>query len=676
MVVLTIAVALAGAAEAQLGGATPRRFPHAPPTAPRSAAGPGVIRLALPGAEEGGGERGPLVLAPRGAGHVGEFVVWNDGPGPLTVSRVALRGDEDDPRLPPRFTARFADGGGGSGVIASHASKRVTVTWVPDREPKVHEALGHVVVTSTDEVAGEVAMGFVAPRAGLGSHALSLLLLLPLAVEVISLVMRVTRHPAADRLRGLVLAAASLQCVLAGVVVHGFNGAVTRADGNDGFQFVERFVAIPRVGVEYFVGVDGTSVVLVALTALVGAVGAAAAPRGEGARYHGLYALLLAGVMGIFVALDLALFTLSWGVTLLAVVLLARGDRPLRAVAVARYAAASFALLAIGVGLLYARSDPTFLVDGQRVPHTFAVTELMRVAYNAKHLELFGVSWVKGVWVTLFLAFAIASSVAPFQRGLGTGLAAAPLPVRIVVAALVMKAGVYGILRVSVGVLPDGSRWAATTLVAVGVLTLIAAALGALRRPELGAVAAHVAIADVGFCLVGIGAMTREGLAGSLLHVVSQGLVTSLLFLVAPRDTSTLPGATARGAAAIGLLAAAGLPGLPPFGGEALILLGEAPASPILVALAAAAALVLATACGRALLRLTLPDPALPRAPAREHAALALLVVLTVALGVHPAPFFALVRGAVSDLNVLVNPPGPDEIAFGAPDRRPRVLKV
>jgi hypothetical protein len=92
----------------------------------------GTIQLTVDG-ENGG----PLELKPSQGGYAGEFTISNLGSDPLTVSRVALRGDADDVRLPPKFTVHFTDGGGTAGTIPGHASKKVSVIWVPDREPSL-----------------------------------------------------------------------------------------------------------------------------------------------------------------------------------------------------------------------------------------------------------------------------------------------------------------------------------------------------------------------------------------------------------------------------------------------------------------------------------------------------------------------------------------------------------
>lgn len=687
---------------AQVGGGTgpmPRHFPHSTPTPQPSQASavPGKIRLSAVD-----GARGPVVLTPKSGGFVGEFVVWNDGQGPLTVSRVAVRSDDDDPRLPPRFNARFADGGGGSSVIQPHSSKRVNITWIPDHDPKVHEALGHVVLTSSDEAAGEVAMGFVSPLGGplspLTGHLLTCLLFLPLFGAIVAFAMHVVGHPKDEKLRGLTVALTAAQCLLAVVLYQGFSGVVTRVDGNDGFQFVERSVLLHAPGIEYFVGVDGISVSLVLLLSLLGFVGALAsyglprarAPRGL-ALYYGLYSLLLAATMGVFVALDLALFAAMWVtmlVTMIALVATSAGELRRRTTMIlGGIAVASCGLLVFATAMLYAHSDPTFLADGSRAAHTFALPELMRVAYNAKHLELFGCSWVKVVWVALFLAFALVIPLVPLHGWFVRALAEVPAPVAVVLAGVVVKTGLYGLLRVSVGVLPDGTRWAATTLVAFGLVNIafVAFALVLPRARSLAELIAYSAFGQIGFCLVGLGAMTREGVAGCLFQMVSHGLLVAVLFVLLgvlrdrakTSDVAEL-GRLARrvpfflGPAVVALLGLAGAPGLGGFWGETLPILGAFPVQRTLATLTMTMAVGMAASQLRAFraafagttLSETSSETAAAPFATRELSAFVPLLLLCAALGMYPAPFFALVQGGVSDVNQLVNPAGPDEIAL------------
>src|SRR5262249_30450971 len=132
---------------------------------------------------------GPLVLASGQGGRVGALTITNFGAEPLIVSRVAILGDEEDVRSPSRLSARFIDGSATSAVLAPGASKDVVVSWMPDRDPRMRQPFGHVLVTSTDEQVGEVAMGFRAQLptglGWIGAHALSILVLMPLMIPLL-----------------------------------------------------------------------------------------------------------------------------------------------------------------------------------------------------------------------------------------------------------------------------------------------------------------------------------------------------------------------------------------------------------------------------------------------------------------------------------------------------------
>src|SRR5580704_15205530 len=222
------------------------------------ASGRGSLLLSLPD-----GASGPLVLVQGQGGWIGLVTITNIGPEPLTVSRVALRGDEDDVRSPARLTVRFVDGAATTATLAPGAAKEILVSWMPDRNPRVRQAFGHVVVTSTDEGAGEVAVGFRAQLpTGLGwvgAHALSLLVLLPLLLVPFVWVrsLMAAREPGvapAVPVAAVVLASARL--LLALWACHRFSPAVAKTDGNDGFQLVERVVWVRAAGSEWYLGLD------------------------------------------------------------------------------------------------------------------------------------------------------------------------------------------------------------------------------------------------------------------------------------------------------------------------------------------------------------------------------------------------------------------------------------
>ncbi|HEX3343833.1 MAG TPA: NADH-quinone oxidoreductase subunit M, partial [Polyangiaceae bacterium] len=343
---------------------------HASPArAAGGARAAGRVALSLPG-----GAAGPLVLTPGQGGWVGQLTIANLGAEPLIVSRVAIRGDEDDVRSPARLGVRFVDGAATSATLPPGASKDVVVSWMPDRDPRVRQAFGHVVVTSTDEEAGEVAMGFraqVPTELGwIGAHVLSLLVMLPLVVVLAAAAARLARRRDEPLLRHVAVGAAITEVLLALWAWARFVPDVGRADGNDGFQFVEHAVWVRSIGAEWYLGVDGVSIALVVLAAVLGLVSLVVARPGDlrADAYHAAHALLVSSIVAALVGLDLVLVFAAWQIMLVALVMLVGGwggaGGEHAAAKLSTYGAlGSAAMLAAFVALSRA-SWRTFLVDG------------------------------------------------------------------------------------------------------------------------------------------------------------------------------------------------------------------------------------------------------------------------------------------------------------------------
>ena len=275
-------------------------------TAPQGREGRGRLFLSL-----ADGTRGPLILSfpVRGAGW--GRAITNVGTEPLTVSRVAVRGDEDDVRSPAHVSVRFVDGAKTSATLAPGTARELFVSWMPDRDPRVRQAFGHVLVTSSDEGAGEVAMGFRAQLpTGLGwvgEHVLTAILVLwPLVL----LPFAGTAYLAGRRDDPLVGQASAqsggLRVAARPLGLPSRCAGVGRADGNDGFQLVEHNVWVRSVGVEGTWGWTGQAIPLVVPAALLGTIAAvfATADRRDAA-HHAALRLLTSTVVGTLVALDL-----------------------------------------------------------------------------------------------------------------------------------------------------------------------------------------------------------------------------------------------------------------------------------------------------------------------------------------------------------------------------------
>jgi hypothetical protein len=270
----------------------------------------------------------PVELAASGPDHVGSFTIENRGDGPLKVTRVIVRSSPEDPRVPPGVSAEL-EGGGSSATLPPGASRKVVVRW-KTAGVRARELYGHVVVESDAVTAGAagvlgvartLAMGIHAERGSglVGGHILSIMTFLPLLGVVAVFLAHLLRYKDDRKLRLMTVVLMGVNLVLAAWLYAQFDRGFTRADGNDGYQFIEHGVWIRSLSVEYFVGVDGVSISMVLLTALISFVGALASysVQDQLKGYFAMYNLLVTGMFGVFIALDLFLFFVFWEVMLL-----------------------------------------------------------------------------------------------------------------------------------------------------------------------------------------------------------------------------------------------------------------------------------------------------------------------------------------------------------------------
>ncbi|MEO7111958.1 MAG: proton-conducting transporter membrane subunit, partial [Polyangiaceae bacterium] len=313
---------------------------------------------------------GPLVLAADEANFRGEFTVTNNGADPLFVSRIAPRGDDNDVRSPAKLSARFIEGNGSSATIAPHASKRVSVLW-SDHDPRVKQLFGEIVVTSTDDNAGEVAMGvrvqMTTAAPAVTDHPLSWLIALPIFAALLIIAMSVFGFGTDALVERIALGATGSGALIALWIFHTFDGNLTRADGNDGFQMIERAVWIRSLHAEYFVAVDGLSVTMVLVVSIVAFLALLVSSSEKPRAFYASFLILAASIVGLFVALDLVLFYVFWcAMFLSAYRLLSVASADSARVSASKLGLVGLvasAILLVAISGLYQHSDRTFLVD-------------------------------------------------------------------------------------------------------------------------------------------------------------------------------------------------------------------------------------------------------------------------------------------------------------------------
>ena len=662
----------------------------------------GTVRL-----ETASGGRGPIDLRADPAGgpsHSAELVIVNDGKEPLVVSRVAVRGDAADPRVPPRLSARIVDGSLPI-TIQPGASRKANIAWTPEPSARQRQLFGHIVVTTSDEQSGEVAMGVRARRGGvlgaLDAHVLSLLVGVPLLGAIATFVARLLGRRDERTPHLLAVVALGIQTLLAGYVYRGFTPDVSRADGNDGLQFIEHVVWIRGLSAEVYLGVDGIAATSLLVTSLVTFLAVLperpSSARGGGVSgYHAGLLVLDAAVMGALAAMDGLLFLFFSSIAVVSAALLVGtwGGLGRRAAAMRLAVPGLFALglLAIAILAIARHADPTFLVDGSKVATTFSLPELSRVALDAKGATLLGGALVKVCFALVLVASLFFLAAFPAHGWLADVLVEAPSATGILVATALPAIGLCAFLRVGCAVLPEGMRWASGIVIALGAIAAAYGALSALGQKDLRRMAASATTTQAGFVLLGAGSLTPQGLSGAIVLGSTRALACGLFLLLvaAIRErartsdvtrlegiASQLPGwATALAAAG---LAQAGVLGLGGAWGPLLALLGVLSSYAPLAIVAAIALVIIAAAHLSAISRVAFGplDPEwkksellepfggrFPDLTGREWTSVAPLVLLVVLLGLWPAPIVSTATGTVRDLANAVSPPGPDQVAL------------
>ncbi len=656
----------------------------------------GTVRL-----ESSSGGRGPIELRADKEGYSAELVIVNDGKEPLVVSRIAVRGDASDPRVPPKLSARVVDASLPV-TVPPGGSRKAAVSWVPEPGSRQRQLFGHVVVTTSDEQSGEVAMGVRAQTRGLlgpfESHVLSLLIGVPLLGAIATFLVRLAGRRDDRTPHVIASIALGVQTLLAAYVYRGFTPDVSRADGNDGLQLVEHAVWIRGIAAELYLGADGiaaTSLFVTSAVLFLAVLPGRTVPRGA-AGYHAALLVLDAAVMGALCAMDGLLFLLFASITVVSAGLLVGGwggaARRSAAMRLVVPGLLAIAVLAVAIIATARQADATFLVDGTKVTTSFSFPELSRVALGAKGATFLGAAHVKVCFVMVLGASLFLLAAFPAHGWLADVLVEAPPATAILVATALPTIGLCAFLRIGCAVLPEGMRWASGVVVALGAVSAAHGSLSALGQSDLRRLAACATTSQAGFVLLGAGSLTPQGLSGAIVLGSTRALACGVFLLLAsaiyervrtsdvPRlggIASQMPGwATALAAAA---LAQAGVLGLGGAWGPLLALLGVLSSYAPLAVVSAIALVVLAAAHLSAVSRIAFGplDPAwkksellepfggrLPDLTGREWTSVAPLVLLVVLLGLWPAPIVAVTTGTVRDLANAVSPPGPDQVAL------------
>jgi NADH-quinone oxidoreductase subunit M len=352
---------------------------------------------------------------------------------------------------------------------------------------------------------------------------------------------------------------------------------LVRFNPNDpGLQLVDRVNWIPSWGIQYFLAVDGLSILMVLLTSFISMIAIASswnAIETQLKQFYIFMLLLQIGMMGVFLAQDLFLFYIFWEFTLVPMYFLIGiwgGERRV-------YASIKFFLYTMAGSLLMLLAILYMGITNG----TFALPDLIagRSAFAGVQNLLF---------IGFFLAFAIKVPIFPFHSWLPDAHTEAPTAGSIILAGVLLKMGTYGLIRFNLPLFPEASYYFAPFVAVLAIIGIIYGAVVSFAQKDVKKLVAYSSISHLGFVTLGIFALNNAGIQGAILQGVNHGLSTGALFLLVGilyEQTHTRDMAAYGGVwkimpifsvlSLIIVLSSMGLPGLNGFVGEFTILLGS-----------------------------------------------------------------------------------------------------
>jgi NADH-quinone oxidoreductase subunit M len=359
-------------------------------------------------------------------------------------------------------------------------------------------------------------------------------------------------------------------------------------------QFVERAEWLPQYGISYFVGVDGFSLLLIMLTTFITPICVLATWEDVQYRVKEFMICLLAlmaGMIGVFVALDLFLFYVFWEVMLIPMYLLIGvWGNPARRV----YAAIKFFLYTMFGSLLMLVAILVLYFYYGKVTGTYTFDLLKMYGLNLPfHMQF----WM---FLAFGLAFAIKVPMFPFHTWLPDAHTEAPTVGSVILAAVLLKMGTYGFLRFNMPLFPQAAYYFVPLFSILAVIGIVYGALVSMVQKDLKRLVAFSSVSHLGFVMLGLFSYTMQGVQGGIIQMINHGLSTGALFLIVGciyerRHTRMIADFGGLSAVMpvfatifmIVTLSSIGLPGLNGFVGEFLILLGTFKVSPVYAAIGA-----------------------------------------------------------------------------------------
>jgi NADH-quinone oxidoreductase subunit M len=393
----------------------------------------------------------------------------------------------------------------------------------------------------------------------IGFPVLSLIVFVPIVAAVIILFLNREQR---DLARGIAITAAAVCFGLSLFVYVSYNNNVgnivaeqellQQSNGEthatDQFEasvaFEERIDWMPSLGISYHLGVDGLSVPMVLLTGMVAVTGVLISWRIEDRtrEFMAFFLLLVAGVFGVFVALDLFVLFFFYELAIFPMYLLIAtwGWVKLREYAAMKltlYILIGSVISLVGVIAMYFTAGNFFTANPDLLPvgdtaFSFGIPHIMRAAeLGAFNIPVLGEISFSNLWFPpVFLGFAVLAGIFPFHNWSPDGHVAAPTAVSMIHAGVLMKLGAFAALRVGVQLLPEGAHTHLPWIVFLTLINVVYGAFIAFRQRDFKYVIGFSSVSHMGLVSMGFATMNLTGMTGAGLQMFSHGAMTALFF--------------------------------------------------------------------------------------------------------------------------------------------------
>jgi NADH-quinone oxidoreductase subunit M len=497
---------------------------------------------------------------------------------------------------------------------------------------------------------------------------LSLVIFLPLAGAGFILLIRGEEEVVAQNARSVALWTAGITFLLSLLIWGTFDPA--RAD----FQLVEKVEWFAGFDINYHVGIDGISLFLVLLSTLITLVCVVVSWQSIQYRvkeYMVAFLVMETFMVGVFCALDFVLFYLFFeGILIPMFLIIGVWGGPRRIYSAFKfflYTLAGSVLFLVAILVMYLQAGTT------------DIPTIMTYDFDP--------SLQKWLWLAMFASFAVKVPMWPFHTWLPDAHVEAPTAGSVVLAGVLLKLGGYGYLRFSLPMLPDASLFFTPLIYALSIVAIIYTSLVALMQTDMKKLIAYSSVAHMGIVTIGIFTLTPLGIQGSIVQMLSHGLVSGALFMcvgvvydrIHSREISSYGGLAERmplyaTVFMLFMLASVGLPGTSGFIGEILVIIGVFQVDSW-VAVLAATGMILGAAYmlwlyRRVIFGALLQDHLRTIRDLRPHevAAFAPLAILVLLMGIYPALFLEPMAATVDQLlaQVAERPGGETAAALAA----------